>query len=97
MTGKLRTLWNRLRGKLPETVWVVYKAHGEWEGVTVHAICGSEKLAEKAKVRLAAELQNPLREYEVAEVATDAVHLYGILVQDGSMDLKEERKRKTAP
>lgn len=76
---------------LPETVWVVYKSHGEWEGTTIHAICETEELAEKAKLRLAAELQNPLKSYEIAEVATNAVHLYGILTQDGSLNLKEEK------
>jgi len=72
----------------PETVWVVYKSHGEWEGTTVYAICYSAELAEKARIRLAAGLQNPLKDFEVAEVATDAVHLYGILVQERSFDLK---------
>ena len=81
------------KGKLPETVWVVFKSHGEWEGATIHAICESEKLAEKARVRLAVELQNPLKSFEVAEVATNAVHLYGILVMDGSFELKEEKTK----
>jgi hypothetical protein len=76
--------------ELPETVWVVFKTHGEWEGATIYAICGSDELAEKAKIRLAAELQNPIRSFEVAEVATNAVHLYGVLVQDGSFDIEKK-------
>lgn len=72
----------------PKTVWIVYKGHGEWEGATVHAICYSEKMAEKARIRLAAELQHPIKDFEVREVATDAVHLYGILTQEGSMGLE---------
>lgn len=72
----------------PETVWVVYKSHGEWEGVTIHAICYSSELAEKARIRLAAELQHPIKSFEIAEVATNAVHLYGILEQKGSFDIE---------
>jgi hypothetical protein len=72
----------------PETVWVVYKSHGEWEGATIHAICYSYQTAEKARIRLAAELQNPVKDFEIKEVATNAVHLYGILVQEGSIDLE---------
>jgi hypothetical protein len=73
----------------PERVWIVYKSHGEWEGTTIYAICYSSELAEKACIRLAAELQNPIKDFEIAEVATNAVHLYGILVQEKSIDLKE--------
>lgn len=74
---------------IPETVWVVYKSHGDYEGHTIYAICENWELAEKAIIRLAAELQDPIRSFEVAEVATNAVHLYGILVQDGSFDIVE--------
>jgi len=72
----------------PETVWVVYKEHGPNEGVTVHAICYSSEIAEKARIRLAAELQHPIKDFGVSEVAMNAVHLWGILVQDGSIDIE---------
>jgi len=77
----------------PSTVFVVYMihgdmSHGEWEGVTIHAICYSHELAEKARIRLSAELQVPLKDFEIVEVATDAGHLYGVLVQEGSFDIK---------
>jgi len=75
----------------PETVYVVYQSHGEWEGSTIYAICYSCDLAEKARIRLSAELQVPLKNFGIAEVATNAGHFYGILVQEGSFDLKEER------
>jgi hypothetical protein len=78
--------------KKPESVWVVYKSHGEWEGATVHAICYSSELAEKARVRLAAELQHPIKAFEISEVATNAVHLWGIFVQDGSFDIEKRGK-----
>jgi hypothetical protein len=73
----------------PETVWVVSKSHGEWEGNTIHAICYSCEIAEKARIRLAAELQTPIKDFEIHEVATDTAHLYGILVQDGSIDIEK--------
>jgi len=87
LARKFRLLPTR---ELPETIWVVFKSHGPGEGATIHAICGSEKLTEKARLRLAAELQIPLKDFEIAEVATNTVHLYGILVQDGSFGLKED-------
>lgn len=69
------------------TVWVVYKIIPN-EGSSFYAICRNEKVAEKARTKLAATLGEVEKHFEIAEIAKDAVHPYGILCQDDSVDVK---------
>lgn len=71
-----------------KTVWVVYQKHADWEGATIYAICSTYKKAQKAQTELAARLTIPLNKFDISEIAFNAGHPYGILVQDGSFDLK---------
>jgi hypothetical protein len=75
-----------------ETVWVVYQQFPN-EGETIYAICSTEKKATKAKTELAARLTVPLHKFEISEVAFNAGHSYGLLVQDGSFDLTERHNK----
>ena len=71
----------------PKTVWVVFKTT-ENEGSNFYAVCRNEKIAEKARTKLAAILGRCENDFEIAEIARDAVHPYGILCMDGSVDIK---------
>jgi hypothetical protein len=71
-----------------ETVWIVYQLHEEWESETIYAVCSTIKKAEKAKTELAARLTVPLSKFEISEIAFNAGHPYGLLVQTESFDLK---------
>jgi acetone carboxylase gamma subunit len=70
---------------LTKTVWIVFK-HGE-EGESIYAICHNEKIAEKARTKLAAVLGEVETHFEIQEIARDAVHPFGILCMDGSVDV----------
>ena len=69
------------------TVWVVFKTIPN-EGACFYAICRNEKIAEKARTKLAAILGEIETHFEITEVARDAVHPFGILCIDKSVDIK---------
>jgi hypothetical protein len=69
------------------TIWVVFKRGAEGEGASFYAICQSEKIAEEARTKLAAILGEVETHFEIQEIARDAVHPYGILCMDHSVDV----------
>jgi hypothetical protein len=73
--------------KMTGTIWVVFKRI-ENEGENFYAICRNEKIAEKARTKLAATLGEVETHFEIQEIARDAVHPYGILCMDNSVDIK---------
>jgi hypothetical protein len=68
-----------------KTVWVVFKR--STEGDSFYAICRNEKIAEKARTKLAAVLGEVETHFEIQEIARDAVHPFGILCMDSSVDV----------
>lgn len=68
-----------------KTVWVVFKRGAE--DVSFYAICRNEKIAEKARTKLAAVLGEVETHFEIREIARDAVHPFGILCMDSSVDV----------
>jgi hypothetical protein len=63
-----------------ESVYVVYRSHGEYEGDSVFAICSSLEKAEKARVTLAAMRHILIREIGILTVSCDFVYLDSIFV-----------------
>lgn len=74
----------KMKGK---TVWIVFKTI-PMEGSDFYAICRNEKIAEKARTKLAAILGEVETHFEIREIARDAVHPWGILCMDDSVDIR---------
>lgn len=68
--------------EISETIWVVFKDS------SFYAICRNETIAQKARTKLAAILGEVETHFEIKEIARDAVHPWGILCMDNSVDIK---------
>jgi len=84
----LRKILATAERDVSKTVWVVFKRGVE--GASFYAICQSAKIAEKARTKLAAVLGETETHFEIQEVAANAVHPFGMLCQDGSVDIDED-------
>ncbi len=61
-------------------VYVVYKTHGPWEGVSVHAICSDEESAAMAKDKLCGmKFFRDGEPFAIEKVSLDMIYPFSIM------------------